>query len=420
MGTIKKNLFLIQIKFFVTVLCFFSTSLLEAQSIETQQKARKLYERLAGVKASLNHPKVQAMAQVYQQSPAQAASIATQDPQFLNITVKQMALKMSTREESIAIPFNDFAASVMGIVRDQTDARQLLTGNFYYMGNPTLLPASFPTDILQDVVRTNRHYEALEDNRTIDVGQTLIRMEGQKLLNPNDDPQTLMNNPDPAGVLTSRAFMAAHSVAGTNRRPVEYSFRQFMCVKIEEWADTNASDLRIGRDIDRFPGGDHQKFLSSCMGCHTVMDGFRGAFAYWNFDGQGIINSQALQPNRAPKDLVMRKMNQNSTVFPAGFTMVDNSFVNNANRGNNNLMFGWRGGESTKGTGVKDFGKLLSESKRYSQCLSLRVYESVCKTKVQAIYNMPMLQDFANSLEKNNYNLKKLFETVAIDPRCNG
>ena len=61
---------------------------------------------------------------------------------------------------------------------------------------------------------------------------------------------------------------------------------QFLCVTMAEAADSNASDQFIGRDVERFPGGDYNKFLTSCKSCHSVMDAMRPAFGkmdYTNF-----------------------------------------------------------------------------------------------------------------------------------------
>ena len=87
--------------------------------------------------------------------------------------------------------------------------------------------------------------------------------------------------------------MAAHAIAGTNRRLVEYSFREFTCMPIDKWADASGPDTYIGRDVDRFPGGVHQKFTTTCRACHSGMDSLRGAFARYTFSGLTYKISQA-------------------------------------------------------------------------------------------------------------------------------
>lgn len=393
--------------------------ILAANPSALEQKAQKIYQRLTGTKLPIDSPAIKQMAGLLEKGNLEgAAQIATADPDFLNITVKIMALEMSTREETIKTPLNDFTASFIGVTRDQTDARELLTGNFYYRGSAA------DVNIIDDVLLSNNHYAALETNR-VNLAQDLIRVEGQVIA---DTATTTKPNPDPAGVLTSRGFMGAHALMGTNRRLVEYTFREFMCVPLEKWADTGASDARIGRDIDRFPSADHNKFLTSCKGCHTVMDGFRGAFAKWEFQGRGLKHSDVnVRGNgntnnfniRADAQGVVAKMNQNSTMFPAGYVMTNDSFLNHAVRPANAALFEWRG-ESAGGNGVRGFGTVVANSRRFSQCMAQRVFKAVCRKEVDPVRQKEALKKWGDEFEASGYKLKKLFETVAVKPECLG
>ncbi len=385
------------------------------------QKARKIYERLTGTKLPADSPVIAQMVALLNKGDlAGAAQIATADPNFLNITVKLMALEMSTRDETIKTPLNDMVAGIIGVTRDQTDARELLTGNFYYVGSGT----NVRVDLNADILLSNNHYADLESTRQ-DLAANLVRVEGQKIAT---SATTNVANPDPAGVLTSRAFMGAHALMGTNRRLVEYTFREFACVPLSEWADTGASDLRIGRDIDRFPAADHMKFLTSCKGCHTVMDGFRGAFANWDFDGMGLKNATVNTKGGASAFViaadgnnVVTKMNRNNTVFPSGYVMTNNTWVNNAIRPANASFFEWRGstsGETLGGTGVKSFGTLVANSRRFSQCMAKRVYKSVCRKELDTVANKEKLKQWGDEFEASGYKIKKLYENVATKTEC--
>lgn len=403
-----------------------------AQDRSPLGEAKWMYERLAGVKAAGDDPTLQAMAQrIAGGDRAGAAALATALPSFLNITVKQFGAQMSTREETLREPLNDFTATIMGVTRDQTDARELLFGNFYYAATDAtrLNGVVVPSNVVTDIIRSNNHYAQLE-RTNLDIGQVLVRVNGQQIAN---SATTSIPNPDPAGILTSRAWIAAHAIAGTNRRLVEYSFRQFMCVPIAGWADTLATDVRIGRDVDRFPGGDNQKFLTTCKGCHTVMDGFRGAFAKWDFaDNSAVhvangVTTGALTPNVDPNNRgVMRKLNRPDFVqYSGGYVSTDDSFVNNAIRGSNATMFGWRGlapdsddALSTRTSGVHAFGRLVANSQRFSQCLAKRVWASVCHSEMSAAEMEAIYVSMGLDFESKNYNLKRLFEAVAIHPKC--
>lgn len=388
-------------------------------------EARSILERISGVKVSPNHSLLAPMADKIRTGDRMAAAqIATTHPDFLNVTVKHMALGMSTREETIRLKLNDFAASFIGVTRDESDARELLNGNFYYRADMTKIPKGI--DIRNsdsDITDSNNHYSDL-DRPEIDAGSVLQKIPGQILgLNENkENPMAPISiaNPDPAGVLTSRTFLMAHTVAGTNRRAVEFTFREFMCSPIENWADTKVPDTRIGRDIDRFPGGDHQKFLSNCKGCHTGMDGFRGAFAQWdvgnNRVGYGPLDNGGNFDN-VDGNRIARKMNQNNNVFSDGFVTKTNGWINNARGPANNSLFGWRSTE-VSGNGLRSFGNLLSNSKRFSQCMVKRVFEGVCRRNLSIENNLAFVDRLANGFEGSNYNLKKLFQTVVVEKNC--
>lgn len=381
-------------------------------------EAKKLLERISSTKVPGDNPLVIAMAARIRAGDYRgAAEIATGHPEFLNTTVKLMALKMSTREESFRQPLNDFAASVIGVTRDGLDARTLLSGDFYYRANPLLVsPEIAPDDMVKDIISSNKHYADLEKSN-LKLGDVLIKVDGQKL---EDNAEQIVASPDPAGVLTSRTFLGAHAVDGTNRRLVEFAFREFMCVPIEEWSDTSASDVRIGPDIDRFPGGDHMKFQTTCKGCHTQMDGFRGAFAKWDFPRNKATNGALT--NRGGgfnAQGVSNKMNDNNTVFSGGYMTTGNTFINNSRMPANATLFGWRG-KVDGGVGAKELGTMIANSKRFSQCMVKRVYDAVCRTDLDTKKNISFLSQFGERFEQGNYNLKKLFQEIAVSNQCLG
>jgi hypothetical protein len=439
----------------IALLC--SVSSVNAQNATSRSQAHWMLERLTGVKWPSTSPIIDQMAQALSAGDRKgAAELATSQPQFLNVVVRQLALKMSTREETIRENFNDFAASFIGITRDNSDARELLHGNFYYTADPSKLNgATIRSDLMADIIGSNNHYNDL-GRSNLDVGQVLMRVDGQKIagvttltvVGTSGQPTTTqtiepVNSPDPAGVLTSRTFMAAHATAGTNRRLVEYTFRQFMCLPIQGWADTLGSDVRVGRDVDRLPGGDNNKFLTTCKGCHAVQDGFRGAFAKYDWRDNiqnvgsailhvdngatgGGLRGNIVNATAGVTTGVMFKMNRPDFVqYAGGYVSTDDSFVNNANRGANASLLGWRSPApdvsplSGRTQGVHAFGRLIAGSQRFSRCMAQRVWAEVCHTEysdgeMDAIYASLALE-FEGSL---NYKLRGLFETVALHPKC--
>lgn len=382
------------------------------------QESKKLLERISGSKIPGDHPLLLQMDEKLMQGDRLgAARIALQHPNFYNITVKQMALKLSTRELTIAQKLNDFAATYIGVTKDNLDARLILTGNFRYMAAAGVVAS-------QDVTRSNTHYEQLDDaagQRRIDLGTVLQRVNGQVLAAQGGGD---VANPDPAGVLTQRAFLGAHAIAGTNRRPVEYTMKVFMCTDMPEWSDTGSSDARVGRDIDRMPGGDPGRYLTTCKGCHTGMDGFRGAFARWDWTPEGfIIHSSTHTDNRFDRFVngVSKKMNHNNTTYPSGHVTTGSNWVNFARAPANAALFGWRGssaGAIESGNDVKGFATLIANSKRFSQCMVKRVYEAVCRKDIQIASNPGFFQAQADAFENSGYRMQELFAQVAVSPEC--
>lgn len=411
---------------------------------EHHKKAALIYKRLVGVKVPVTAPIIDEMAAHIAKGSRQdlilAASLATEEAGFYNITVRDFATKMSNRDETVDAPLNDFVATVIGAVRDDINAKILLSGNFYYRGDET--KAAARSNTLNDLLMSNNHYEDLH-NGNYNLKEVLYKESPQVLYDGGTEMSTNSNvkpNPDPAGLLTSRAFMESHATAGTNRRLVEYTFREFLCIPMDKWSDGHGPDNFIGRDIDRFPAGEHNKFTSSCRSCHTVMDPLRSAFSRFTFSNGFIKNAKLLPPNPStdvdeliadedPHTMsqnpvgVAYKMNHNSHTYPKGYAIPTGSegeaFRNFATRGANGSYFGW--GEKLSGYGIKQLGQMVSNSKAYPKCMTKRVYRSVCKrepTLVEEAAIEQIAEEFSSS--SNNYNMKKLFQLVAVDPACIG
>src|SRR5262249_12462320 len=151
-------------------------------------------------------------------------------------------------------------AMVIGVARDDLDARTLLTGDFTYA-------ATQRPDLPKPSAIDNNHYLALDQKRS-NLKTDLVRIVPQRA-----------DILDAAGLLTSRAWAESHFKMGTNRRAVEYAFREFLCTPITTWRDTGLPDDRIRRDVDRNPGGNPATFQGVCRSCHAPMDAMAGAFA---------------------------------------------------------------------------------------------------------------------------------------------
>ncbi|NQZ19382.1 MAG: DUF1585 domain-containing protein, partial [Bdellovibrionales bacterium] len=387
----------------------------EASYNRTQ--AINLYKRLTGVTPNLNSPLIQEMKNYIDQGDAFSAGyIASSQSGFYNVTVRDFAVKLSNINHTVRAPMNDLAATVIGSVRDDISAVQLLTENFYYSAEET---EGVPSDIENDLVRSNNHYQFLEDEG-YDYSVVLQRREGQKII---DESGAVVDLPDSSGLLTSRAFMAAHADMGTNRRIIEFTFKTFMCTPINEWANSSNPDNRIGPDIGRFPKNDYD---NKCKSCHSGMDSLRPATAHFDF-ADGFIKynytytndpnpddpSQLNVPVPDDEQKVPYKFRRASDNFPGGFRVFNDRWINYADP----IQFGFR--TSNQGNGMKGLGELIAYSEKYSECMVQRVFESVCRRDVE-VEDRALIRDLTVDFENDNHNLRNLFINVAIQPQCIG
>lgn len=376
-------------------------------------EAQWMLERLTGVKWPADTAQLNDMAtKIAAGDRIGAADIAVNMPQFLDVTVKQYALQMSTREETVREEFNDFTAMFIGVARDGNSAKELLTGNYFYMANPSVV--TVPSNMVNDLLLSNNHYRELA-KQNVSLSAALQRVDGQLI----ESAGNAVANPDPAGVITSRAFLGAHALAGTNRRLVEYTFREFMCVRIENWADTNASDIRIGRDVSRFPGGDHNRYQTNCKGCHTQMDSFRGAFAKWDFVENRAAYIGVSSVNIPTNNGVVTKMNRPTFIeYAGGYVTTNDSWINNSRGLINSARFGWGGANVAGGNGVKTFAQLIADSQRFPTCLAQRAWAAICKYDLPQSEAEAVYINLGDALKSGQYKLKELFKAVAAHPKC--
>jgi hypothetical protein len=404
-----------------------------------------LYRRLVGVAVSYDSNIISTMATKVQAGDIEGASVdAINDntETFLAVTVKNLAAKKLKR--SRAEPLNDYIATIIGVVKDQRDARELLLGDYIYRSNSTL--ASIPSNPVTDFLNSNAHYVGLENTinreaalgtRAVTYSNTLVRQR-QSI---RDTQGAAIDHPEPAGLITTRAFMIDTVNAGTNRAPIEKSLLQFTCASSEDWKDISAPDAYVGYDIDRFPDGVNSNYTGNCKGCHSVLDSLRPAFAKYDlslttpfvkhadifgdanrlttapFAGVGDANFAASRATAGgPAIRIAQKMNHN-VVYPYGHRVLDEKFDNQGIYGTNADWFGWNG--PTRGEGIQDYARMIASSDAFSRCLVMNVYESVCERPYSEI-SRGDADDLAFQFRSSGYNIRKIFEKVASVPSCIG
>ena len=368
-------------------------------------RAQKLFQSITAVRVPIDDSRLVQMETLIRAGNTRGAvAIATADPLFLDVQIRDLGRKMSTRDESVRAPMSDFVATLIGVVRDSdtTSAKELLTGNFYYRVDPTIATTANVRQAEQaDIVQSNNHFADIT-TRNLSPAAVLVKQSPQRAMRAN----AVIDHPDAAGLITSRGFTEAHAVAGTNRRMVEFAMRQFMCVEMTDWADANGSDERVAQDVTRTPSGSVNLYLTTCKSCHSGMDGFRGAFAYLDFTN----NAQTFTANT-----VVGKMTRNQTEYPQGYRMTDNTIVNNAVLTKNADQFGWR--SSSTGVGIASFGKMLADSRGFSRCMVRRAFTQVCRRK-PLVGEEQLVRSLADQFETDGYHMRRMFENVAVQQQC--
>lgn len=354
---------------------------------------KKLFQRLAGSPLMPTDARYSAYYQKISSGDLKgAAAVATADDGFYATTVRDVAAIMDNKDGSALVAMDDFQATFIGATRDDLDARTLLTGNYLYRAPASL---SFPEPSLSD----NQHYLAI-DQASSNLNKTLVQTTPQWPTAPA--PM------ESAGLLTSRGWASTYYSAGTNRRAVAFSMQIFLCSPITTWRNASIDDYHVRRDVSRIPGGDPKVFQTTCRACHGPMDGFGGAFVHFDFD----VPSATF--NYLGPQTVASKYNQNANTYPDGWITTDDSWVNLVA---DNPQFGWR--TQPSGNGITEFGNLLANSAQFGRCMATRGFKEICRRSASSA-EQELIQELATHFESGGYDLKSLFQDVAISPPCLG
>ena len=316
---------------------------------------------------------------------------------FYNVTVKNFAAPWTNEEQDVFVPLNDYSATVIGMVRDGEDFRQVLHGDIIYTDST---PSNYTSN-------SNAYYEAMESQDL----SAILQKQTQSSVTGLPASAT-------AGVMTTRAAAKAFFVDGTNRAMFRFTLMNHLCTDLEPLKDISRTPDRVRQDVSRSPGGDSRIYLNNCVGCHAGMDGMAGAFAYYQYDytddkesGQLVYTSGAVQE----KHLI------NSNNFTPGYITVDDSWVNYWRNGPNALL-GWGNtaevldikGNAT-GDGAKALGVELANTEAFAQCQVDKVFKTVCLrdpndyASDRAERDNNMIPDFISS----GYDMRQVFSDTA-------
>jgi len=355
------------------------------------EQAKRIYERIAGEPPA---PTVLSqMATAITASPGQtgllaAAAIATSAPSFYNVTLKNLVIPWTNRDQTVFAPFNDYAATVIGMTRDDVAFNTALSDDILYIVNASGLPAPSPMN--------NNHYASAETNG-VDLSSTLRRTT-QSAAYGTPVQAT-------AGLITTRGAASAFFIKGTNRAMFRFTLINHLCHDMETVMDTTRPADRIRQDVARSPGGDSRVFLNNCVGCHSGMDPMAQAFAHYDFDataGQLAYTANQVQP----KYLI------NATNFPFGFVTADDSWSNRWRAGAN-ASLGWDATLPGSGAGAKSLGQELAASDAFAHCQVTKVFQAVCFRAPISSADQATVAAIKASFKSGGYRLKQVFQLSA-------
>jgi hypothetical protein len=389
----------------VTVITVFGSL---AVSADERDQAKRIHDRIAGVPpdgATLNLM-ANAITTDPVNGPLNAALIATDNPAFYNVTLKNFVAPWTNRNQAVFVPLNDYTATVIGMVRDDVDFRNVLYGDILYTV-AGVTPAYSTT--------SNAHYEAAEA-QAVDLKARLVGTVPQSTLTGVPASAT-------AGVLTTRAASKAFFIDGTNRAMFRFTLLNHMCRDLEQVHDTSRAPDRIRQDVSRSPGGDARIFLNGCIGCHTGMDPMTQAFAYYNFEYDKTADPTAdagfLKYNNTGDidattgTRVVRKYFNNNTTFPYGYITMNDHWDNYWRHGPNEVL-GWSSSLPGSGDGAKSLGMELANSDAFAQCQVEKVFQNVCLRPPQDAVDRAQISSMVSDFQSDNYNLRNVFAESAV------
>jgi hypothetical protein len=377
---------------------------------EQRRQAKRIHDRLTGIPPS--ETVLSEMESLLGDSTGgkSAAEKALENPAFYNVTLKNFAAPWTNEEQTVFTPLNDYTATVIGMIRDDIDFREILYGDILYTGSNA--PAYSNSN--------NLHYEALENLGPVAgnlADETVLQQQVQSAITGLDSDAT-------AGIMTSRAAARAFFYLGTNRAMFRFTLINHLCTDLEPLKDISRIPDHVHRDVSRSPGGDSRIYLNSCVGCHAGMDGMMGAFAHYelNFteDSDGNVVEDTAEMVYTP-GTVQEKFLINENNFKPGHVTVDDSWINYWRNGQNALL-GWSASYPgltldekghAIGNGAKSLGRELANSDAFAQCQVKKAFQAVCLREPGNTADRSEVDNIVIDFKNGGYRMKQVFRDVA-------
>ena len=297
-------------------------------------------------------------------------------------------------------PLNDYTATVIGLVRDEADFRELLYGDVIYVG--TTPPAMYADS-------NNTHYEQLEASGD-DLGDPAV------LQRRTQSAVTGIDAAGVAGIFTTRAAARAFFLDGTNRAMFRFTLVNHLCTDLEQIKDFSRPTDRIRQDVSRSPGGDSRIFLNNCVGCHAGMDPLAQAFAYYEWDYKDADPMTEDDPDAGrlvyTPGVVQPKYHINDNTFQEGYRTPDEQWVNYWRLGPNSGRIGWDPALPGAGAGAASMGRELAHSDAFAYCQVKKAFRTVCLREPAPADRTAI--DATAVRFKSTGNMKQVFAEMAV------
>lgn len=372
---------------------------------DPRSQAKRMHDRLTGVPPSASV--LDQMENYISTNDAESAAfLAMDNSAFYNVTLKNFAAPWTNIDADVFVPLNDYSATVIGLVRDERDFREVLFEDVLYVADDAVGVAPYSNS-------NNTQYEQLED-RGADLKTALVARTQSEI--------TGLNPAATAGVMTSRAAAQAFFIDGTNRAMFRFTLINHLCNDLEQVKDITRVPDRIRQDVTRSPGGDSRIFLNSCIGCHSGMDPLAQAFAYYNWEYDVDTDPDGVAGHLVYNDIgdidpdtgsrVQKKYHINENNFQYGYVTPNDNWDNYWRAGQNALL-GWDENLSGSGSGAKSMGQELAYSDAFAQCQVKKVFRNVCLRSPGTSADRNQISSMVTSF-KQGYNMKQVFAEAAV------
>ncbi|MCU7803755.1 MAG: hypothetical protein KZQ96_11195 [Candidatus Thiodiazotropha sp. (ex Lucinoma borealis)] len=370
----------------LTSLCLYAASSLAGP----REQAQRIHDRIAGIPPSAAILTQMVSEIVDNNDPLAAAMLATEHPDFYNVTLKNWATPWTNEDQTPFAPLNDYSAIVIGMVRDDVPFNQLLSADILYIGSNS--PAYSNNN--------NDHYETME-NQGVNLKDDLQRTTQSSVTGLPVDGT--------AGIISTRAAARAFFIDGTNRAMFRFTMLNHLCKDLELIKDPTRPSDRVRQDATRSPGGDSRVFFNNCVGCHAGMEPLTQAYAYYNYE---YTNDQEAGRLSYTPGTVQPKYLINSSVFKDGYATPDDSWDNYWREGPNSLL-GWDSNLPGSGAGAKSMGEELANSHAFAECQVSKAFQAVCLRSPVDSADRTRIAEITNNF-KSGYNMKRVFAETAV------